>query len=60
MRPGGFPVNLVTLAGDGRRTPGAEGDVDPYSSTSDATIVKLRKEIRDKANKRECELRSTS
>ena len=23
----------------------------------DATIVKLRKEIRDKANKRECELR---
>ena len=28
-----------------------------YSSTSDATIVKLRKEIRDKANKRECELR---
>ena len=28
-----------------------------YSSTSDTTIVGLRKEIRDKANKRERELR---
>ena len=28
-----------------------------YSSTSDATIVKLRKEIRDKANDRERKLR---
>ena len=28
-----------------------------YSSTSDATIVKLRKDIRDKANVRERKLR---
>ena len=30
-----------------------------YSSTRDATIVKLRKEISKEANKRECELRET-
>ena len=55
---GGFPVNLVTLAvpmEDEPQVPRVPST--SYSSTSDATIVKLRKEIRDKANKRECELR---
>ena len=55
---GGFPVNLVTLAvamEDEPQVPRVTST--SYSSTSDATIVKLRKEIRDKANKRECELR---
>ena len=55
---GGFPVNLVTLAvpmGDEPQVPRVPST--SYSSTRDATIVKLRKEIRDKANKRECELR---
>ena len=55
---GGFPVNLVTLAvpmEDEPQVPRVPST--SYSSTSDATIVKLRKEIRNKANKRECELR---
>ena len=57
---GGFPVNLVTLAvamEDEPQVPRVPST--SYSSTSDATIVKLRKEIRDKANKRERELRET-
>ena len=55
---GGFPVNLVTLAvpmGDEPQVPRVPST--SYSSTSDATIVKLRKEIRDKANDRERKLR---
>ena len=55
---GGFPVNLVTLAvpmGDKPQVPRVPST--SYSSTSDATIVKLRKEIRDKANDRERKLR---
>ena len=60
IKAGGFPVNLVTLAvpmGDEPQVPRVPST--SYSSTSDATIVKLRKEIRDKANKRERELRET-
>ena len=55
---GGFPVNLVTLAvamEDEPQVPRVPST--SYSSTSDATIVKLRKEIRDKANDRERKLR---
>ena len=55
---GGFPVNLVTLAvamGDEPQVPRVPST--SYSSTRDATIVKLRKEIRDKANDRERKLR---
>ena len=57
---GGFPVNLVTLAvpmGDEPQVPRVPST--SYSSTRDATIVKLRKEISKEANKRECELRET-
>ena len=55
---GGFPVNLVTLAvamEDKPQVPRVPST--SYSSTRDATIVKLRKEIRDKANDRERKLR---
>ena len=57
---GGFPVNLVTLAvamEDEPQVPRVTST--SYSSTSDATIVKLRKAIRNKANKRERELHET-
>lgn len=57
---GGFPVNLVTLAvamEDQPQVPRVPST--SYSSTSDATIVGLRKEIRDKANDRERKLRET-
>ena len=60
IKAGGFPVNLVTLAvpmGDKPQVPRVPST--SYSSTSDATIVKLRKEIRNKANKRERELHET-
>ena len=55
---GGFPVNLVTLAvpmEDEPQVPRVPST--SYSSTSDTTIVGLRKEIRDKANDRERKLR---
>jgi hypothetical protein len=56
---GGFPVNLVTLAvamEDEPQVPRVPST--SYSSTSDTTIVGLRKEIRDKANDRERKLRA--
>ena len=54
-RPSSPLVTLAVAMGDEPQVPRVPST--SYSSTRDATIVKLRKEIRDKANDRERKLR---